>query len=550
MMNLKWLAMAPVSLIIGSWMFATSFESTGPVPVLTNAYNNQTQEVSFGVPDTARRILQWGGMAIALGGTAAATFLSLGDKQKISDKQKTSSSSQSHRTQPSTQPQTQPSTRPSTQPFTRPLTRPPVHLPTHSKEDIEFDIWRSGADVSSDVSEIDLTESTDYLTETSHVSKPDYYSFDENNDDVPDEVDVSDEVDEISPIVLSGYAPSKPTKKPSKEPNLLKEAALYGSGLNLNKIKGHLLIPATTQSGKTSTLCGMIREVVQVCPDVIWNGVDPKGSVFLGLERLSHPDGFPVIVSVELDNPYQGIMNTITLLRRAMSEQTNRKRIRQKARQTRQPYNPTPYVVILDEWPTLLKAAKDCDPKAQRTIIQLAESLAFVGLEDNIFLWIIAQSPFVKQLGFDVSVSAQLTTFAIGRAFNPKSIELCRQSINRSLSDKNQRLKLFHQLNTMGEAHPYHPIFFFSSRNQMSYAPDLSNIQEQLIFHPDDSQPINDSLDDSPCKPLNITPEHLEIMQRASSTPVDSPGDLPVDSPINLSIEFNQFVERFRTNEE
>ncbi|MCT7971133.1 type IV secretory system conjugative DNA transfer family protein [Laspinema olomoucense] len=538
MMNLKWLAMAPISLILGSWMFATSFESTGPVPVLTNAYNNQTAEVSFGVPDTARRILQFGGIAIALGGTAASTFLSLGKTSaktsaKTSGNQpgyKQTSSNVAPTQHPAQRTTTQPPTRPSIQPTTGSPIRP--SLPRPPLDGLEFDVWDVWSDAKvSDVDETELTESTDYVTED--------YQSDDNLSWV-DEVDEVDEGSDISPIVLSGYASTNP-KKPSKEPNLLQEAALYGAGLNPNKIKGHLLIPATTQSGKTSTICGMIREVAQVCPDVIWNGVDPKGSVFLGLERLSHPDGFPVIVSVELDNPNPGIMNTITLLRRALSEQTRRKKIRQKARQTRQPYNPIPYIVILDEWPTLLKAAKDSDPKALKEIIRLAETLTFVGLEDGIYVWIIAQSPFVKQLGFDVSVSAQLTTFTIARAFNPKSIELCHQSINRAIGDKNRRLKLFAQLNTMGQQRPYHPILFFSARNEMYYAPDLADIQEQLIFHPDNS--LYKTSEDLAYK---TTEETLHIMEGLSSTPVDS----TVDSSVDLSKEFNQFVEQFRKKDD
>ncbi len=77
-LNLKWLALAPVSWLIGGTMFAASFERVERVPVLTNPYNNQTQEVSFGVPDTARKILQFGGGAIAIGGTAAAAFFGVG----------------------------------------------------------------------------------------------------------------------------------------------------------------------------------------------------------------------------------------------------------------------------------------------------------------------------------------------------------------------------------------------------------------------------------------------------------------------------------------
>jgi hypothetical protein len=231
-------------------------------------------------------------------------------------------------------------------------------------------------------------------------------------------------------------------------------------------------------------------------------------------------------------------MNTITLLRRALSEQSRRKKVRQKARQTRQPYNPIPYVVILDEWPTLLKAAKDSDPKALKEIIRLAETLTFVGLEDGIYVWIIAQSPFVKQLGFDVSVSAQLTTFTIARAFNPKSIELCHQSINRAISDKTRRVKLFAQLNTMGQQRPYHPILFFSARNQMYYAPDLSDIQEQLIFQPDDSAHKN-----SANSAYNTTEHTLNIMESLSSTPTG-------DSSVDLSQQFNQFVEQLRTKDE
>jgi hypothetical protein len=53
-LNLKWLALAPLSWLVGGTMFAASFERVERVPVMVNPYNNQTQEVTFGVPPTQK----------------------------------------------------------------------------------------------------------------------------------------------------------------------------------------------------------------------------------------------------------------------------------------------------------------------------------------------------------------------------------------------------------------------------------------------------------------------------------------------------------------
>jgi hypothetical protein len=190
--------------------------------------------------------------------------------------------------------------------------------------------------------------------------------------------------------------------------------------------------------------------------------------------------------------------------------------------QSGQVYEPSPYILILDEWPALLKAAKDCDltsgTKHRQTIIQLAETLAFVGLEDKIFLWIVSQSPYVSQLGFDGSVSAQFCTFAIGRGFNMKSIEVCKKAIERSTSDESQKAQLFAKLKKLTEARPYHPVCFSSAGGQIAYAPDLKDIQRQQLF-------------------------------RAESTDDEDIAHLRSLSPQAIALEFNQFLEQNRPDE-
>jgi hypothetical protein len=490
-LNLKWLALAPLSWLVGGWMFAASFERVERVPVLTNAYNNQTTEVSFGVPTTARMILQFGGGLILVGGTATAAFFGVGSEGTPTHERSTRShnpipGSNRERTQsnqerigrsPNHPPLTPPSSSAPNTVMETPVT-PPVE-----DEVIESDLWRSPA-------------------ESGHDSAP----------------AVTPE-----PIVLSGYGNKTQTQSKQPELNLVQQVAIFGCGQNSDGIKVHLLIPAITQSGKTSTLCGMIREVSHICPDVVWNGVDPKGSVFLGLERLCHADGFPVIVGIDLDKPNVGVSMAVELLRRAMSEQTQRKKARQRAMQTGQNYDPSPYIVMLDEWPALLKAAKDCDltsgSKHRSTIVQLAETLAFVGLEDKIFLWIVSQSPYVSQLGFDSSVSAQFCTFAIGRGYNMKSIEVCKKAIERSTSDEAQKTQLFAKLKKLSEARPYHPVCFSSAGGLIAYAPDLKDIQRQQLFR------AADSTDDEDIA-------HLRSL-----------------SPQAIALEFNEFLEQNRPDE-
>jgi len=526
--NLKWLALAPLSWLVGGWMFAASFESTGPVPVLTNAYNNRTESVSFGVPNTAKMILQFGGAAIAIGGTAIGTFFALSNLTQQSRKpplKQILKSQQPQQPQLNQPRQLDDLPHPPSIPSQQPQQRSP--LPTTNNTP-DIDLWTPDISLSRSPSVSRNTTVSDSVSDL-EFGKVSEFEFDSEVDEGEElRVQTSDKTsDKTSSIVLSGYGNKQPKKPDENQSNILEQAALYGCGVNPNNIKGHLLIPAITQSGKTSTLCGLIREVSRICPQVIWNGVDPKGSVFLGLERLCHPDGFPVIVTVELDEPRAGIANTIKLLQRAISEQTRRKKLRQKARQTGQSYNPTPYIIILDEWPILLKLAKDCESKDRQTLIQLAETLAFAGLEDNLILWIVAQSPYVKQLGFDTSVAAQFTTLAIGRGFKSTSIELCKESINRSLSNKVQKTKLFQQLDQLAEANPYNPIYFFSTGNQIAYAPDLKNIQEQQLFQSDNQEDIKDSI------------RHFMSLTSPEFTPS------PESTPEDLSKQFTQFVKKY-----
>ncbi|MCT7957245.1 hypothetical protein [Laspinema palackyanum] len=493
--NLRWLALAPVSWLIGGTMFASSFERVERVPVLTNAYNNQTQEVSFGVPTTARMILQFGGGAIAIGGTAAAAFLAVGsgsDSKRDSRSPNPIPGSNRERTEEHRELIARTSGKRSYPVGNRkhltPPTAPKPATTTHRTQPIDDEVFES-----------DLWQSH---PESGNNSAP---------------------VPTPEPIVLSGYGNKTQAQGEQPEINLVQQAAVFGCGQNSDNIKVHLLIPAITQSGKTSTLCGMIREVSQICPDVIWHGVDPKGSVFLGLERLCHSDGFPVIVGIDLDKPNVGVSMTVELLRRALSEQTQRKKARQRAMQTGQVYDPSPYIVILDEWPAILKAAKDCDltsgTKHRSTIVQLAETLAFVGLEDKIFLWIVSQSPYVSQLGFDGSVSAQFCTFAIGRGYNMKSIEVCKKAIERSTSDEAQKAQLFAKLKKLSEARPSHPVCFSSAGGLIAYAPDLKDIQRQQLFR------AADSTDDEDIA-------HLRSL-----------------SPHAIALEFNQFLEQNRPDE-
>jgi hypothetical protein len=489
-LNLKWLALAPLSWLVGGTMFAASFERVERVPVMVNPYNNQTQEVTFGVPTNAKMILLVGGGAIAIGGTAAAAFFGVGSS---SDSKRDASSQAMHERLKTSIPVTgnQPARTMPTATASAPKVQP--KKPSHNHESL------NEHEADSVVGE-DLWQPQEAEPIADSIRAP-----------APE------------PIVLLGYGNKTQTQPKQPELNLVQQAAVFGCGQNSDNIKVHLLIPAITQSGKTSTLCGMIREVVQICPDVIWHGVDPKGSVFLGLERLCHADGFPVIVSIDLDKPSVGVSMAVELLRRAIAEQTQRKKQRQKAMQSGQVYEPSPYILILDEWPALLKAAKDCDltsgTKHRQTIIQLAETLAFVGLEDKIFLWIVSQSPYVSQLGFDSSVSAQFCTFAIGRGFNMKSIEVCKKAIERSTSDDAQKAQLFAKLKKLTAARPYHPVCFSSAGGQIGYAPDLTDIQRQQLFR------AADSTDDEDIA-------HLRSL-----------------SPQAIALEFNQFLEQNRPDE-
>lgn len=267
----------------------------------------------------------------------------------------------------------------------------------------------------------------------------------------------------VSPMAAPVASP-----QPATTSDVLTETAMF---LAKTAFGGHLLFASTTGTGKTSSVLRMMELIHQEYPSAEFLVIDPKGTVWGGLDKAK-------IVDINLGQPLEGIEKTLDILNDLMAQLEVRKRQRKAAVEAGAEYEPTPLILILDEYPFLLKAAKDCGGVYRQEIINKIESLAFMGREDNIKLLIVSQSPYVNQLGFDGSVRTQFGIIAQGLGINAKSLK----PVTDAMQDSGCLPQTISQFRLLCGRNPEHPIIFSSIGNRVELAPDLRYIKQKLIF--------------------------------------------------------------------
>ncbi|BAY86106.1 hypothetical protein NIES267_56120 [Calothrix parasitica NIES-267] len=75
------LIFAPIPLLVGGWMFTSSF-STNTIQQSTTPYSTQQQIIEVEMPEPAKSFLRFGGGAVAVLGTSSLVFWELADKKR------------------------------------------------------------------------------------------------------------------------------------------------------------------------------------------------------------------------------------------------------------------------------------------------------------------------------------------------------------------------------------------------------------------------------------------------------------------------------------
>ncbi len=199
----------------------------------------------------------------------------------------------------------------------------------------------------------------------------------------------------------------------------------------------HWLLASLTRSGKTWLLrAAILRTHHHHQAD--FRIIDVKDSHFCGIE--TDPNRY--LNCTEL---YQ-IRHVVSRLEAINTERKTRAKLR-KQHGGHLPDHIRPLIVILDEFNNLLRLAKRFDqlvrirtqkhaqesgldqpePSHQLLIASFVEDLIFQGAEDRIFVWIAAQSLYVKQICLDTSVQDSLSFAALARRQEYDSIETAYQ---------------------------------------------------------------------------------------------------------------------------
>ncbi|MBD3821513.1 MAG: hypothetical protein IE914_04555, partial [Thiotrichales bacterium] len=249
---------------------------------------------------------------------------------------------------------------------------------------------------------------------------------------------------------------------------------------------GHLLLPATTGSGKTSTILALMERMIKIQPDTEFHVIDPKGTIWGGLKEN--------IIEIDLVNPSVGIQDVLELFENLKRQLQLRKRIRKARIEAGQDYKINPVIVIIDEYLALLQAARECPGKNLDNLIsKTVETLAFFAREDNIKLVIISQSHLVSQLGFNTAARNQFALLCQGIGANSQSFKPVVMALS---SDEFKNTNLLQQFYRLTTKFPDRPVAFSSlgANGRVELLPDLSDIKMRRIFAP-------------PSKPLEPEPE-------------------------------------------
>lgn len=267
---------------------------------------------------------------------------------------------------------------------------------------------------------------------------------------------------------------------------------------------GHILIASRTRSGKTTSIQSAIRHTYgRYNGAVEFHIFDPKGASWCGLERDSNRYLF-------CNEPHHipTVLNRLESLIKLMQGRQHR-RMRLGGHYS-SANEPGPVIVAIDEFNTLQSLAQEYDesfpakenPRTQKKIQRYVERFIFQGAEDKVYLWLMAQTTRVEQLGLNTSVQDNMAYFAQSRNGDYQSVEDAisntyvvsnpaqRKELNNLLTtyryDSNQDLKIPLAFTTLGG-------------NQLCKLPDLSQSKfHQIVSVQFPIQPIQDPIQSHP----------------------------------------------------
>ena len=173
------------------------------------------------------------------------------------------------------------------------------------------------------------------------------------------------------------------------------------------KCGDHVLISCRTGSGKTTLVGQAIARSYAEQSAEFWI-VDPKGSRYCGLEKGANYCAIPL--------RQDGSAKVLKVLGAALDEL--QRRITLRAQDPSAEFQPL--IILMDEWPTLLAR---CSSGASQ-IIKDAETILRTGREDRVFLWVVGQSHYSQDCGFNRNTQGNFTIFALGRGEAWQSLEL------------------------------------------------------------------------------------------------------------------------------
>ena len=255
--------------------------------------------------------------------------------------------------------------------------------------------------------------------------------------------------------------------------------------------RGHVLLACRTESGKTSTILGLIDRINTYTNGQAEFGIsDPKDSYWMGLEDLKEVDGSDRVVRLDVDNPstIQRLFKKIEFVRK---KRRLRAQLRNQCRKENKEYNPTPYFFIIDEWATTLhelaeKYDLQNDLKGSKSLynqlISEVQTLIRICAEDKIYIWLVTQSHQANQCDLETGLRDNLGVFCQGRKGNFQSIEralsdnwlIPNNSLRKELNTKFQEYK------TLDSDIPV--VYTNMGGHKVSFMPDLTDIKSKKIF--------------------------------------------------------------------
>ncbi|MGI0488861.1 FtsK/SpoIIIE domain-containing protein [Pantanalinema rosaneae CENA516] len=250
------------------------------------------------------------------------------------------------------------------------------------------------------------------------------------------------------------------------------ELAVRDLTAEMARYEGHILIASRTRSGKTTTIQSAIAHTwQQYAGNVNFWVFDPKGAAFCGIEQTNH---------YLLCNKPSQVPVAVDRLEKVVAEILEVRQDKRVAQGGHWESAPRAVKVIFDEWNTWIRMAERFDKKHktdyQGRAIDAIERLIFQGGEDNIAVWLLAQTTRVKQLGLDTSVQDNMAYFAQSRNGDYQSIEDALSN-PYVVSNSQQRQRLQHLLAVYASDQTQNrriPIAFTTlGGNQLCQLPDL-----------------------------------------------------------------------------